>query len=221
MVKKSKDELVDLIAEATSEKVDELKKIIEKQRKQIDRLKDKKLDLIDAMNEAIQTNIAELDLRPVKPPTKSKKKTKHEEICVPLLSDIQLMYDGSTKQIQDIEVGDVVKSYQPIGMPDESEGISWESYTTTDLSGSFSSGSIVVETTNKQSYGYYLINGSIKVPAVPHTMHGGGKFFCKTGDTWSWKQSTDISVGDYFLNSDGSELEITSKTNVYLLFQQQ
>lgn len=41
MAKKSKDELVDLIAEATSEKVDELKKIIEKQRKQIDRLKDK------------------------------------------------------------------------------------------------------------------------------------------------------------------------------------
>lgn len=90
MAKKSKDELVDLIAEATSEKVDELKKIIEKQRKQIDRLKDKKLDLIEAMNEAIHTNIAELDLRPVKPPTKSKKKTKHEEICVPLLSDIQL-----------------------------------------------------------------------------------------------------------------------------------
>ena len=76
MGKKSKDELVDLIAEATSEKVDELKKIIEKQRKQIDRLKDKKLDLIEAMNEAIETNIAELDLRPVKPPTKSKKKTK-------------------------------------------------------------------------------------------------------------------------------------------------
>ena len=75
MAKKSKDELVDLIAEATSEKVDELKKIIEKQRKQIDRLKDKKLDLIEAMNEAIHTNIAELDLRPVKPPTKSKKKT--------------------------------------------------------------------------------------------------------------------------------------------------
>jgi hypothetical protein len=124
------------------------------------------------------------------------------------------MYDNSTKQIQDVEVGDVVKSYQPLGMPDESEGISWESYTTTDLSGSFSSGSIVVETINKQSYGYYLINGSIKVPAVPHTMHGGGKFFCKTGDTWSWKQSTDIAIGDYFLNSDGSELEITSKTNV-------
>ena len=71
------------------------------------------------------------------------------------------MYDNSTKQIQDVEVGDVVKSYQPVGMPDESEGISWESYTTTDLSGSFSSGSIVIETINKQSYGYYLINGSI------------------------------------------------------------
>jgi len=124
------------------------------------------------------------------------------------------MYDDSTKQIQDVEVGDVVKSYQPIGMPDESEGIDWINYTTTDLSGSFSSGSIVVETLNKQSYGYYLINGSIKVPATPHTLHGGGKFFCKTGNTWSWKQSTDILIGDYFLNSDGSELEITSKTDV-------
>ena len=29
------------------------------------------------------------------------------------------MYDGSQRQVQDIEVGDVVKSYQPIGMPDE------------------------------------------------------------------------------------------------------
>jgi hypothetical protein len=124
------------------------------------------------------------------------------------------MFDGSTKQIQDVEVGDVVKSYQPYGMPDESEGIDWINYTTTDLSGSFSSGSIVVETLNKQSYGYYLINGSIKVPAAPHTLHGGGKFFCKTGDTWNWKQSTDISIGDYFLSSDGSELEITSKVEV-------
>ena len=90
MEKKSKAEFADLIAEATSDKVDELKKVIEKQRKSIDRLKDKKLDLIEAMNFAIESNLAELNLRPVKPPTKSKRKTKHEEICVPLLSDIQL-----------------------------------------------------------------------------------------------------------------------------------
>ena len=44
-------------------------------------------------------------------------------------------------------------------------------------------------------------------------MHGGGKFFCKTGEILG-VEITDISVGDYFLNNDGSELEITSKTNV-------
>ena len=29
------------------------------------------------------------------------------------------MYDNSTTQIQDVEVGDIVKSYLPVGMPDE------------------------------------------------------------------------------------------------------
>ena len=29
------------------------------------------------------------------------------------------MFDDSTKQVQDVEVGDVVKSYKPVGMPDE------------------------------------------------------------------------------------------------------
>ena len=50
-------------------------------------------------------------------------------------SSIQ-MFDGSTKQVQDIEVGDVVKSYKPAGMPDEFFFEDWLSYSSTDLSGS-------------------------------------------------------------------------------------
>ena len=46
------------------------------------------------------------------------------------------MFDGSTKQVQDVEVGDVVKSYLPVGLPDEFYTYDWLSYTTTDLSGS-------------------------------------------------------------------------------------
>ena len=38
------------------------------------------------------------------------------------------MYDGSTKQVQDIEVGDVVKSYKPVGLPDESYTYDWLDY---------------------------------------------------------------------------------------------
>ena len=124
------------------------------------------------------------------------------------------MYDGSTKQVQDVEVGDVVKSYQPLNMPDESQGMSWADYTTTDLSGSFASGSIVVNVRTTDVYGYYLINNSIKLAANLQTMLEGVRYFVKDGGTWQWKQPSSIQVGDYLLNNDGSELEITTKTEV-------
>ena len=124
------------------------------------------------------------------------------------------MYDNSTKQIQDVEVGDVVKSYLPVGMPDEIFSDSWNDYTTTDLTGSTPSGSVVVRTMDKEMYGYYLANGSIKLPVI---IQGGAKlkqFFIKDGDTWSWKSPKDIQTGQYFLDTNGDEVEITSLTEV-------
>jgi len=118
------------------------------------------------------------------------------------------MYDGTTKQVQDVEVGDVILSYQPLGMPDESEGQGWSNFTTSDLSGSFTSGSIVVDVFSGDSYGYYLINGSIKIQGQ------GVKYFVKSSGTWQWKQPSNIVVGDYFLDKDGNDIEITSKTDV-------
>ena len=90
MEAQSKKQLEELVAEATDERIADLKAVIERQRKSIDKLKDKKADLIDAMHLAIKDGISELDLRPVKPSTKTDKRKKDEEICVPLLSDIQL-----------------------------------------------------------------------------------------------------------------------------------
>ena len=51
------------------------------------------------------------------------------------------MYDNSTKQIQDVEVGDVVKSYQPVGM--SLSDMNFKNFSMSTLSGSFS-GSVVV-----------------------------------------------------------------------------
>ena len=124
------------------------------------------------------------------------------------------MYDNSTKQVQDIEVGDVVKSYKPAGMPDEFFFEDWYSYSSTDLSGSVASGSVVVRTFNQDYYGYYLINGSIKIPVLKQAMMKGGRFFTKQGDTWSWQTPDNINVGNYFLDKDANEVEITSKTEV-------
>ena len=124
------------------------------------------------------------------------------------------MYDNSTKQVQDIEVGDVVKSYKPAGMPDEFFFEDWYDYSSTNLSGSVASGSVVVRTFSEDFYGYYLINGSIKVPVMKQAMMKGGRFFTKQGDTWTWETPENIDVGDYFLDKDANEVEVTSKTEV-------
>ncbi|MAG48624.1 hypothetical protein CMO86_02815 [Candidatus Woesearchaeota archaeon] len=124
------------------------------------------------------------------------------------------MYDNSTKQVQDVQIGDVVKSYKPVGMPDEFFFEDWLSYSSTDLSGSIASGSVVVRTYQEDYYGYYLINGSIKVPVMKQSMMKGARYFLKQGDTWTWAKPTEIDTGDYFLDKDGNEVEITSKTEV-------
>jgi len=111
------------------------------------------------------------------------------------------MYDESTKQIQDVDVGDVVKSYQPIGLPDESSGNPYALYSTTDLSGSFASGSVVIDIYSEEVPSYWLANNSIKYTYISH-------HFVKKDDTWSF--SLDIEVGNYLLDKDGNEVEITS-----------
>jgi len=124
------------------------------------------------------------------------------------------MYDGSTKQVQDVQVGDVVKSYKPAGMPDESFYLDWESYSTSDLSGSVASGSVVIRTFNSNHYGHYLVNNSIKIPIMNQSLMKGSRYFLKQGDNWTFAKPSEISVGDYLFNKDGNEVEITSVSEV-------
>ena len=124
------------------------------------------------------------------------------------------MYDNSTKQVQDIQIGDVVKSYKPAGLPDETFKYDWTNYSTTDLGGSVSSGSVVVRTFVHNHYGHYLVNGSIKIPVMNQSMMKGARYFLKQGDTWSFAKPSDISVGDYLFDKDGNEVEVTSVSEV-------
>jgi hypothetical protein len=124
------------------------------------------------------------------------------------------MYDGSQKEVQDIEVGDVVKSYKPVGMPDEFFYLDWESYSSTNLSGSVASGSVVIRTFKHNHFGHYLVNNSIKVPVMNQSLMKGSRYFLKQGDTWSFAKPSEISVGDYLFDKDGNEVEITSVSEV-------
>src|SRR6056300_511664 len=102
MAKRSKEEITELLAEVTDGKYAELKATNERLLKRIDKLNDKNSDLIEAVYSAVKDGITSLDFPPIKAPPKSKK-TQGEEICVPLLSDIQLAkttptYDTATAE---------------------------------------------------------------------------------------------------------------------------
>lgn len=118
------------------------------------------------------------------------------------------MYDDTTKQVQDVEVGDIVKSYLPEGM--SLSDVNYRDYTTSSLTGSFS-GSIVMSVSSQEKEGYYLLNGTKKL-SKEDTLTTESDYFVKTGGTWSWKRPSDIVVGDYLLQSDNTELEVTSIT---------
>lgn len=118
------------------------------------------------------------------------------------------MFDGSTKQVQDVEVGDVVKSYWPDNM--SLSDTDYLDYSITNLTGSFS-GSIVVSVSQDERSEYYLLNGTKKLSKM-NSVSSDSNYFVKSGGTWSWKKTSDISIGDYLLQGDGTELEVTSLT---------
>ena len=90
MPKKTDKQLASLIAEAESDKIKDLKNTNERLLKQIDKLKDKKADLIEAVYQGARDGMSTLTLPKISKTTIPNKKTKDTEICVPLLSDIQL-----------------------------------------------------------------------------------------------------------------------------------
>jgi hypothetical protein len=78
-----------LLAEAESLKIQELKQDNLRLLRQLDKAKNKKADLIEAIYEAVSTNLRTWDKPNIPKPIVSKK-TKNEEVAVAVLSDIQL-----------------------------------------------------------------------------------------------------------------------------------
>ena len=78
-----------LIAEAESNKIQELKADNLKLLRQLEKAKNKKEDMIDAIYEAVSTNLRTWG-KPKIPKPIVTKKNKNEEIAVAVLSDVQL-----------------------------------------------------------------------------------------------------------------------------------
>ena len=78
-----------LLAEAESSKIAELKADNVKLLRQLEKAKNKKADMVDAVYNAVSTNLRTWD-KPKIPKPKLHKKTKDAEVAVAVLSDVQL-----------------------------------------------------------------------------------------------------------------------------------
>jgi len=78
-----------LLAEAESSKIAELKADNLKLLRKLEKAKNKKADMVDAVYDAVSTNLRTWD-KPKIPKPKLHKRTKNEEVAVAVLSDIQL-----------------------------------------------------------------------------------------------------------------------------------
>ncbi len=115
------------------------------------------------------------------------------------------MYDGSTKAVEDVAVGDVVKSYYPIGM--SMNDIDFFGYSTNDLSGSYASGSVVVGTYSRSENEWALINNNYKIPELASV------FVNKLGvGNYKFIKGYETEIGDELYKQDGTWEEVTSAT---------
>tara|TARA_B100000287_G_C20647344_1_gene785575 strand:- start:182 stop:1705 length:1524 start_codon:yes stop_codon:yes gene_type:complete len=118
------------------------------------------------------------------------------------------MYDGSTTQVQDIQVGDVVKSYQPIGLPDSD--IDFHSYSVSDLGGSYATGSVVTGISSNGADMYIFVNSTYKIPQL------GSVFVNRLGlGSYQFVKGYQLQVGDELYSQDASWIEVTSVAEVF------
>ena len=108
MANNKKKDIDELFAEAESQKIQELKADNLRILRQLDKAKNKKADLIDAMYEAVSTNLRTWDKPKIPKPTIKKKQKTAEEIAVAILSDVQLAkvtpdYDTNVAEARVVE----------------------------------------------------------------------------------------------------------------------
>jgi hypothetical protein len=124
------------------------------------------------------------------------------------------MADGTTKLLKDIRRKDIVKSVSISGLSeDENAWVNWS-----DSTLEYEFNTATVKSITPVSVGSsYSINNGLLIASGTH-IH-----FRKQNGIWNFCETTDLSIGDTFLNKNGQEVEIISiqeideKTIVYRL----
>ena len=113
--------------------------------------------------------------------------------------------DGSVVNVEDLNIGDEILTISLPGSTDESEG-DWKT-DTFNRTGSFTQHSASVQRVMYEfSQHYYNINSGSELITGEHHM-----LFRQAGsENWTWKTAPNFEVGDYLMNKQGNEVEISS-----------
>ena len=116
--------------------------------------------------------------------------------------------DGSVVNVEDLNIGDEILTVSLQGSTDESVG-DWEN-DTFNQSGSFTQHSASVHRVLYEfSDSYYNINNGQENITGEHHM-----LYRQAGnENWVWKTAPTFEVGDYLMNKQGNQVEITSLQN--------
>jgi hypothetical protein len=131
------------------------------------------------------------------------------------------MHDGSSKNVEDIQIGDIIQSYNIPGMPDDDlagppQLSSMWSWTTSSIANAELTSSVVTGYGSDELDQHYFINNEFKIGE-------GGTLFIKSGSEYSFKLPEYVETGMKLLNSSEEEINIDSislvseKTTFYSL----
>jgi hypothetical protein len=118
--------------------------------------------------------------------------------------------NGNEINIEDLNVGDEIKAWEPTGLPDESQPLDsdqleWRFYLSNTLSGD-SKNVTVRDITFNFAEGYYSINNGLINATGTHPLY---VYDSEIGQ-YHFKNTETLLPGDKLVNGDGSETEITN-----------
>ena len=130
------------------------------------------------------------------------------EGCFDLTSPI-LLSDGSTKQLHQIRIGDVVKSWNIPTMPDTDNKSDYMNWTSNYITGSTETTSVVTATHFSASFdNYWYINSGSNYEFKVSSAHG---IFVKDNtDTYKFKYANELTTNDKLFDSNLDEVDIIS-----------
>ncbi len=131
------------------------------------------------------------------------------DFCLLFGTKIQLA-DGTEVNVEDLNVGDQIKSWVPAGLPDEnldaeSDQVDWRFYFTNTLEGT-AQNVTVSDVTFNFAEGYVSLNDGLIKATETHPLYVWDSEILK----YRFKNIGDVIIGDKLIMQDETEVEVTN-----------